>query len=87
MIEVRDEASGEWRRLDVKPEQQTFEPSTSELKRWAGRALRSHGIGVLAANMGPGNTNRTAIEIDRDPAAWGFEEVFRDGAWRLYRVK
>jgi hypothetical protein len=86
-LEVQDGASGEWRSLEAKPTEESRDPSVNGLRRWAGQELRSHGIGVLATNMGPDDTNRTAVEIDRDPAAWGFEEVFRDGAWRLYRVK
>jgi hypothetical protein len=78
---------GEWLRLDVSSEETEREVSPDELKAAAHRELKKHDIEYVVTNLDGGGHNFIAKFIDADPTAWGLEEVFEDGAARVYRVE
>jgi hypothetical protein len=78
---------GEWVRLEVGSEETEREVSPEELKAAAHRELKKHRIEFLVTNLDGGGHNFIAKFIDAAPTAWGLEEVFADGAVRVYRVE
>lgn len=80
------DSGGEWHAFDPEFSEEYRETSALERKRQAYRALRSMGVGYLISNVEEGGHNIVAKPIDEDPASWGFEELWRDGGFRIYRL-
>ena len=84
-FEVRS-AGGGWKAVQAEPVNREVAVSEEALQRRAGMELRRAGIDFLVTDVAGGGHNIVAPEIAKNPAAWGFQEVFRDGTRRLYRV-
>ncbi|MBI1353988.1 MAG: hypothetical protein GC160_06550 [Acidobacteria bacterium] len=60
--------------------------SPAALRAAAHNSLRNKGIGYLMGNLDAGGHSVALAPIDRDPAAWGLREVWREGPWRAFQV-
>ncbi len=65
---------------------ETSPAATGELRAAVHKSLQQKGIEYLLGE--PSGTGHSSVlrPIERDPAAWGMEEVWREDAWRAYRI-
>jgi hypothetical protein len=78
---------GVWSALQPEIKESEAVMEKAEMKRWAARELKRHGIDLLFINLEGHGHNFIAKDIAKDAADWGFREIYSEGTKRLYRVE
>lgn len=65
---------------------ETSPAAPGELRAAAHKSLQQKGIEYLLGEPSEAGHSAALRPIERDPAAWGMEEVWREDSWRAYRV-